>query len=80
MEHKKIIFVTIILIAVFFCSCDKSNTEEIKLIKKDSYFSDFWIDHGRVYIKCFLSAENLTEKEIKVKIKASSPEDVSGGF
>jgi len=72
------LYTAVVLIMVLLCGC--GSTGQVKLNKEDSWFSDFTVDDGQVYMTCALVIENSTGGEVKVKITASSPEDVDGGL
>ena len=55
-------------------------SSNVVLVKKTSYFSEFWIDGDEVIMRCYLTLRNQSSEEVQVQLSASSPADVIGGL
>ena len=81
-KRKPLWLLAIGLLTAVLCFCTKSNPmmQVIKLTEESSYFNDFTVKNNKVYMNCALVIENISTKGVTVRIKASSPQDVSGGL
>jgi len=66
----------LLLFTGVFTSCSLNNIEKIKLIKLESYYSDFEVKKDKVYISCYITLENNLDKEQTIKLSATFPNDV----
>lgn len=77
---KKCKLITLFLgaVCVMFslCSCHQKNI----YIKEESFYSDFKVENGKVYIYCRILIENLTGTEKEVALEASFENDVKNGL
>ena len=75
---KKILAILCMLcmmLSLFSCQ-----TEDIKLDKEKSFFSDFKIENDKVYIYCTLYIDNKSDTEKVISLTASFEEDVENGL
>ena len=75
---KKILAILCILcmmLSLFSCQ-----TEDVKLDKEKSCFSDFKIENDKVYIYCTLYIDNKSDTEKVISLTASFEEDVENGL
>ena len=72
------LFTAVVLTLVLLCGC--GNAAQVRLDEEGSSFSDLTVVDGQVYMTCTLVIENSTGEEVRVRIAASSPEDVAGGL
>ena len=75
---KKILAILCMLcmmLSLFSCQ-----TEDIKLDKEKSCFSDFKIENDKVYIYCTLYIDNKSDTEKVISLTASFEEDVENGL
>ncbi len=82
MKRNRIILLTCILcaIAMVFCSCSfQQKNDDIKIEEK-SFFSNFKIEDGKVYVYCMLYIDNLTGEEKSIQLKATLENDVENGL
>ena len=70
-----ILFVLCMVLSLFSCQA-----KEIELNEEKSYFSDFKIENGKVYIYCTLFIENKSDTEKVISLKASFEKDVEIGL
>ena len=70
-----VLFVLCMVLSLFSCQ-----TKEIELNEEKSYFSDFKIENGKVYIYCTLFIENKSDTEKVISLKASFEKDVEIGL
>ena len=70
-----VLFVLCMVLSLFSCQA-----KEIELNEEKSYFSDFKIENGKVYIYCTLFIENKSDTEKVISLKASFEKDVEIGL
>ena len=63
------------VLSLFSCQA-----KEIELNEEKSYFSDFKIENGKVYIYCTLFIENKSDAEKVISLNASFEKDVENGL
>lgn len=81
--YKKIIIMLLMLIlglVMFFVLRGKIAREQIALIKEESYFSDFHIKDGKVYVECCVTIENVSNTNKNVTFTAIMNEDYKCGL
>lgn len=81
---KKIILnctLIMIVIIVFIGGLILINSKDnVKIIKKDSYFSDFNVRNDKVYIKCVVTIKNTYNDNKKINLYAIMDDDVNIGL
>ena len=78
MKCKSIILLLSIMCTILcLCSCQQKN---VHINKEKSFFSDYKVEDGKVYIYCSLVIENPTEAEINVALQACFSDDVKNGL
>ena len=79
---SKLIFIfvsTVIIIGLFFSSCT-TKKDSVRIVNEESFFSDFFIEDNKVYIKCELVIENLSSNEVKVEFVGNFEKDYENGL
>lgn len=72
---KRMSFVCILLCCLIgFAACAPEN--KISLLQDESFFSDFEIKDGTVFIECMLIIENKSDKDCTFTISADFEKDV----
>lgn len=75
-----IIIVIFILCVILLGLLSKKNKEAIIIDKEHSYFHDFKIYNGKVYMYCTITLENITDNDLLFSIFAESYEDKINGL
>ena len=82
MKHLTILILSMIVI-VSLCACSKKaalQKEAISLIEEDSFFSDFEVKDGLVFIKCYLAIQNNSASDLAFTVSADFAKDVRIGL
>ena len=74
----KIILAICLLAAFSLCAC--GGTSDIVLLKKESYFNQFYIKGNKVCVDCNIVLHNQSDKVKKVKLLAHMKEDADNGL
>ena len=69
-----------IVVAFALSGCAVNQLSKITVDRDNSYFSDFEIDDGKVYFKCYITLESAYPEERQVLLVAVSHEDVANGL
>jgi hypothetical protein len=72
--------VIFILCVILLGLLSKKNKEAIIIDKEHSYFHDFKIYNGKVYMYCTITLENITDNDLSFSIFAESYEDKINGL
>ena len=75
-----IMIVIFILCVILLGLLSKKNKEAIIIDKEHSYFHDFKIYNGKVYMYCTITLENITDNDLSFSIFAESYEDKINGL
>ena len=75
-----IMIVIFILFVILLGLLSKKNKEAIIIDKEHSYFHDFKIYNGKVYIYCTITLENITDNDLSFSIFAESYKDKANGL
>ena len=75
-----IMIVIFILCVILLGLLSKKNKEAIIIDKEHSYFHDFKIYNGKVYMYCTITLENITDNDLSFSIFAESYEDKVNGL
>ena len=75
-----IMIVIFILCVILLSLLSKKNKEAIIIDKEHSYFHDFKIYNGKVYMYCTITLENITDNDLLFSIFAESYEDKVNGL
>ena len=75
-----IMIVVFILCVILLGLLSKKNKEAIIMDKEHSYFHDFKIYNGKVYMYCTITLENITDNDLLFSIFAESYEDKVNGL
>ena len=75
-----IMIVIFILCVILSGLLSKKNKEAIIIDKEHSYFHDFKIYNGKVYMYCTITLENITDNDLSFSIFAKSYEDKVNGL
>ena len=75
-----IMIVIFILFVILLGLLSKKNKEAIIIDKEHSYFHDFKIYNGKVYMYCTITLENITDNDLLFSIFAESYEDKVNGL
>lgn len=75
-----IMIVIFILCVILLGLLSKKNKEAIIIDKEHSYFHDFKIYNGKVYMYCTITLENITDNDLLFSIFAESYEDKVNGL
>ena len=75
-----IMIVIFILCVILLGLLSKKNKEAIIIDKEHSYFHDFKIYNGKVYMYCTITLENITDNNLSFSIFAESYEDKVNGL
>ena len=75
-----IIIVIFILCVILLGLLSKKNKEAIIIDKEHSYFHDFKIYNGKVYMYCTITLENITDNNLSFSIFAESYKDKVNGL
>ena len=75
-----IIIVIFILCVILLGLLSKKNKEAIIIDKEHSYFHDFKIYNGKVYMYCTITLENITDNDLSFSIFAESYKDKVNGL
>ena len=75
-----IMIVILILCVILLGLLSKKNKEAIIIDKEHSYFHDFKIYNGKVYMYCTITLENITDNDLLFSIFAESYEDKVNGL
>ena len=75
-----IMIVIFILCVILLGLFSKKNKEAIIIDKEHSYFHDFKIYNGKVYMYCTITLENITDNDLSFSIFAESYEDKVNGL
>lgn len=75
-----IMIVIFILCVILLGLLSKKNKEAIIIDKEHSYFHDFKIYNGKVYMYCTITLENITDNDLSFNISAKSYEDKVNGL
>jgi len=77
--RKGIATFIILLVSVLVSACGNSY-QELLLNRDESFFSDFRVEDGFVYLECYLSVSNKSKSDIEFEIYADFAEDVKTGL
>lgn len=69
-----LVIISVVLILIF------NNANELKVVKDSSYFSDFYVEGNKVYIKCEITIKNSSYDDKVVKLNAILKDDVELGL
>jgi len=72
--------VIFILFVILLGLLSKKNKEAIIIDKEHSYFHDFKIYNGKVYMYCTITLENITDNDLSFSIFAESYKDKANGL
>ena len=72
--------VIFILCVILLGLLSKKNKEAIIIDKEHSYFHDFKIYNGKVYMYCTITLENITDNNLSFSIFAESYKDKVNGL
>lgn len=61
-----------------FCGC--SQEEYVKINRQESWYSDFYVEDGKVYIKCNITVENSGDDSCRIGFKGDFSENVKTGL
>ena len=75
-----IMIVIFILCVILLSLLSKKNKEAIIIDKEHSYFHDFKIYNGKVYMYCTITLENITDNNLSFSIFAESYKDKVNGL
>ena len=75
-----IMIVIFILCVILLGLLSKKNKEAIIIDKEHSYFHDFKIYNGKVYMYCTITLENITDNNLSFSIFAESYKDKANGL
>ena len=75
-----IMIVIFILCVILLGLLSKKNKEAIIIDKEHSYFHDFKIYNGKVYMYCTITLENITDNNLSFSIFAESYKDKVNGL
>ena len=75
-----IMIVIFILCVILLGLLSKKNKEAIIIYKEHSYFHDFKIYNGKVYMYCTITLENITDNNLSFSIFAESYKDKVNGL
>ena len=75
-----IMIVIFILFVILLGLLSKKNKEAIIIDKEHSYFHDFKIYNGKVYMYCTITLENITDNDLSFSIFAESYKDKANGL
>ena len=75
-----ICFITLIIVNMIAILLGCSTQDTIKIIEKESYYSDFVIEGDKVYIECELTVDNSSGEEVSVEFYADFPHDEKLGL
>ena len=75
-----IMIVIFILCVILLGLLSKKNKEAIIIDKEHSYFHDFKIYNGKVYMYCTITLENITDNDLLFSIFAESYKDKVNGL
>ena len=75
-----IMIVVFILCVILLGLLSKKNKEAIIIDKEHSYFHDFKIYNGKVYMYCTITLENITDNDLLFSIFAESYKDKVNGL
>ncbi len=80
-KKNKVLFssIVIVMVMVLFCSCEK-NKEDVKILKSDSWFHEFYIKDDKVFIKCEITIQNCGDKDRYINLLANMEEDKNNGL
>lgn len=70
-----IIIFSVAIVGVLWFSDDTK--ENVYINESESYFNDFKVEGDKVHIICDITIENISNKDSKIKLKASFPDDVN---
>ena len=78
-------YIMIVVFILFLCVIllglpSKKNKEAIIIDKEHSYFHDFKIYNGKVYMYCTITLENITDNDLSFSIFAESYKDKVNGL
>ena len=71
--------IIILLVSVLFSACGNSS-QEILLNRDESFFSDFHVEDGFVYLECYISVSNKNKSDIEFEIYVDYADDVKTGL
>ena len=75
-----IMIVIFVLCVILLGLLSKKNKEAIIIDKEHSYFHDFKIYNGKVYMYCTITLENITDNNLSFSIFAESYKDKVNGL
>ncbi|MBR2861299.1 MAG: hypothetical protein IKB86_05630 [Clostridia bacterium] len=76
---RKLCIVIASIVATIFCLCS-CNQKNIYINTEKSFYSNFEVKDGKVYIYCSLMIDNFTESERKISLTASFKNDARIGL
>lgn len=71
-----VVIVTVIVISFVI----NNKTDDLRIVKDTSYFSDFYIEGEKVYIKCELTIKNYSSVDKSFQLSAILKDDVKLGL
>lgn len=77
---KKFCIVICIIIIVSINFISNNGKANLKIIYKDSYFSNFTVFDGKVFINCELVIKNVNSEDKIFKLNATMKDDVTTGL
>lgn len=79
MKRKYLILISLSIIITLLLLSNKK-TGNLQVIKKSSYFSNFYVERGKVYIQCEIAIKNNSNNDKKFKVNALLGDDMKLGL
>lgn len=66
--------------SILFYSFNNKSSTQVNIDYKNSFFNDFYIKDGEVFVRCKIQFLDSSIQNQKFKLRAYFPEDVQSGF
>lgn len=83
MKNKVVSCIVIIIVTVCLSLCTRMGIDverDLKVLRSDSWFDDFYIKEDKVFMKCEITIQNKSNQDRYIKLFANMEEDANNGL
>lgn len=83
MKNKVLSCIVIIIVIVCLSLCTRMGIDverDLKVLRSDSWFDDFYIKEDKVFMKCEITIQNKSNQDRYIKLFANMEEDANNGL